>query len=95
MNEIRFHPQVKRDIKRLPAPLVTELRETHLQKIREIPEAGAPLKAALKGILSYHFGYRQTQYRIAYVYQSADNTVTVLMIRERENFYDVLKRRMS
>ena len=86
---------MKHDIKRLPQALVSELREVHLKAIQNDPAVGLPLKGALKGILPYHFHHIRNQYRIAYVHNVAENQLTVLMIRKRENFYDTLQQRLS
>jgi mRNA-degrading endonuclease RelE of RelBE toxin-antitoxin system len=93
--ELRFHPRVKADIKRLAPELVRQLRQTHLRSIQDNPSQGSPLSGPLKGIYSYHLHYRRNQYRIAYLYAPEEETLTVLMIGKREDFYDVLSRRVS
>ncbi|MEW5817824.1 MAG: type II toxin-antitoxin system RelE/ParE family toxin [Spirochaetota bacterium] len=95
MTELRYHPRVKRDLKQLDPLLRNEIRDELLPSIQKNPQIGISLKGQLKGILSYHFKYQNIQYRIAYLYSQHADTITILMIGKRENFYAVLTRRLS
>lgn len=95
MPELRYHPQVKKDLKRIEPQLLNKIRDEYLPVIKENPTIGNALRGYLQGILSYHFKFQKVQYRIAYVYSEKDQIITVLMIGKRENFYTVLSRRVS
>lgn len=95
MPELRYHPQVKKDLKRIEAQLLNKIRDEYLPVIKENPTRGNALRGYLHGIRSYHFKFQKVQYRIAYVYSEKDQIITVLMIGKRENFYTVLSKRVS
>ena len=89
-----YHPQVRRDLKRLDKNLVLQVREKHIPNILESPLIGENLVGDLHGIRSYHFRYSSTQYRIAYFFNEEERVVQILMIAKRENFYQILQRRI-
>ena len=95
MTELRYHPRVKRDLKQLESGLYSKLRDEYLPNLQKNPQTGKSLKGQLQDIRSYHFKFKNVQYRIAYLYSKANNTIAVLMIGKRENFYSVLSRRIS
>ena len=86
MAELRYHPRIKTDLKRLPTQLVSQLRSTHLPAIGENPLQGSALSGPLKGVFSYHLRHARTHYRIAYLYDVEQELLTVLLIAKRENF---------
>lgn len=92
-SELRFHPRVKTDLKHLSPEFAQQIRQKHLRAIQESPAGNPLLSGNLKGIYSYHLHHRRNQYRIAYLYTPSTDTVTVLMIAKRENFYDLLRQR--
>jgi mRNA-degrading endonuclease RelE of RelBE toxin-antitoxin system len=91
-----YHPKTKSDLKSLDKPVVRELFDTHIDKILDDPhQAGVPLGGDLEGVSSYHFRMNKVEYRIAFIVKEESETVYILMIGKRENFYDILRRRLS
>ena len=88
---LELSPQAKRDFKKLPKNIQQEILFTHLPAIQANPyEVGTPLRGALKGECSYHFG-RKPEYRIVYFVEGKLITVTIL--GTRENIYKRARRR--
>ncbi len=90
-----YHPQVRRDIKKLPAQLRVLIKTEHIPAILSHPENSDRLVGDLKDIWSYHFSFMRQQYRIAYMLNSSSETVIILMIGKRGEFYQFLKRRIK
>jgi len=90
-----YHPGVKKDLKQLDKPVIREAFEVHIEKLVQNPDIGEVLHGDLEGVLSYHFRKNKIDYRIAYTVNEAQKIVYVLRIAKRENFYEVLKRRLS
>lgn len=88
----QFHPSFKKDVKSLDHPVQRELSKM-IDTILENPEIGEALSMDLLGVYSYHFKFSRVEYRIAYTILDAEN-VFFLMVGVRENFYEVLKRRV-
>lgn len=53
------------------------------------------MDGALKGVWSYHFTFRSTQYRIAYEVMAKENKILLVMIGKRGDFYEALVRRLG
>lgn len=83
-----------RDIKRFPRPL-RELILEHLDRLAEDPLMGELLTGVLSRFHSCHFSHKGVQYRIAYLFKPDEKKVLVVMVRPRENFYQVLRRRLG
>ena len=74
--------------------------DTHLQerikvaarKLSEDPYRFEELKGPLKGLRSYHFGYKNTEYRIAYRIVEDKSRIEIVLVKTRESFYQILKR---
>jgi mRNA-degrading endonuclease RelE of RelBE toxin-antitoxin system len=91
-----YHPKIKSDLKKLGKPVIRELFDRHIDKILQDPhQAGEALRGNFEGISSYHFRLNKIEYRIAFAVKEASKTVYILMIGKRENFYDILRRRLS
>jgi mRNA interferase RelE/StbE len=91
-----YHPKVNADLKKLDKPLIKEIFDTHIDKILLDPHnTGEALHGSLKGISSYHFTKNKVEYRIAFAVKEEAKTVYVVMIGKRENFYEILRRRLS
>lgn len=90
-----YHPKVKSDLKKLDKPVAKEIHDTHLDGILDRPFAGESLYGELKEVFSYHFRKNKADYRIAYTVDDEKKVVYFIMIAKRENFYDILKRRLS
>lgn len=90
-----YHPQVKKDLKKLSPNLREAVRTEHIPAILSEPEKGELLTGDLGGISSYHLKFVRQEYRIAYVADEDTKTVFVLMIGKRGEFYRLLKRRIK
>ena len=96
MYKEKYHPQVRKDIKKLDKPLIKEILNKHLQIILENPITVCDqLVGDLSGIYSYHFKFNRIQYRIAYIINEVEQKIYILSISKRESFYQVLKRRIK
>jgi addiction module RelE/StbE family toxin len=89
-----YHPQVKKDLRKLDPAVLTDIKTTHLAKILESPLAFDLLSGDLEGLYSYHFRKNKNDYRICYLVNTESETVFFLMIGKRENFYALLRRRL-
>ena len=89
-----YHPRIKAEIKKFDLRLKEEIRKTHIPAILENPRIGKKLQGKLSNVYSYHFRYKGQSYRIAYTVDEINKIVGVLKIGKRENFYDILKRRI-
>ena len=91
-----YHPKTKTDIKKLDKAVIRELFDTHINKILLDPHGvGEVLHGSLKGISSYHFFKNRVEYRVAFAVKEESQTVYILMIGKRENFYEILQRRLG
>jgi addiction module RelE/StbE family toxin len=91
-----YHPKTKADIKKLDKAIIKELFDTHINNILRNPrQAGEVLHGSLKGISSYHFKRNRVDYRIAFAVKEESKTVYILMVGKRENFYEILQRRLG
>lgn len=95
MYKDEYHPQVKKDLKALDHAAVRKIQSEYLDIILKDPLKYERLSGNLSGIYSYHFKITKTEYRICYIINEVEKIVTILMIGKRENFYDILKRRVS
>ena len=94
MYKDRYHPQVKKDIKKLDKTVQTAIKNIHISAILSNPFQYNRLKGNLSGIYSYHF--RQfNEYRICYIINEQEQVVYILMIAKRENFYKLLEKRIK
>lgn len=89
-----YHPKVKSDLKRLNKPVVKDIYDIHIDRLLNNPEIGEKLHGGLEGVFSYHFRKNKVDYRIAYIVEEASSIVYIAMIGKRENFYEILKRRL-
>ncbi len=88
-----YHPKIKADFKKLDKPVVREIFDTHIEKILLDPHsAGEALHGSLAGISTYHFTKNKVGYRIAFAVREEVNTLHILMVGKRENFYEILRR---
>jgi mRNA-degrading endonuclease RelE of RelBE toxin-antitoxin system len=91
-----YHPKTKADLKKLDKPVLRELFDTHINTILDDPyEVGEALHGSLEGISTYHFRLNRVEYRIAFAVKEESKTVYILMVAKRENFYEILRRRLS
>lgn len=89
-----YHPQFKKDLKKLDKKVIIDIFNSHIDSILVSPFAGKPLQGELNEVLSYHFKKSGVEYRLAYFVDKKRQIVYFVMAGARENFYDVLKRRI-
>jgi addiction module RelE/StbE family toxin len=90
----QYHPKVKKDLKKLDRGIRQAIETIHIPAILENPGIGEDLVSDLSGMYAYHFTVVKQAYRIAYMVDEDAQTVFVMMIGKRENFYTILKRRL-
>jgi len=94
MYKDEYHPQIRKDLKKIDPKLRKIIETEYIQEILSAPEKGEPLVGDLRDIRSYHFSFVKQEYRIAYVIYEETKTVSVLMIGKRGEFYKLLKKRI-
>lgn len=92
---VKFASVVKSDVRKLDKQLQRIIKEEHLTSIEKDPFKAVPLLYEFKGLWSYHFNYKGTQYRIIYEIYPEDKIVLVIMIGGRERLYEALRRRIK
>ena len=73
-------------------PRLQDKVKVEARKLSEEPYRYEELKGHLKGIRSYHFGYENTEYRIAYRIVEDKNQIEIVLVKTRKNFYQILRR---
>lgn len=94
MYKEKYHPQVKKDIKKLDPQVRTKIKDLSIPKILENPQIGVNLVGDLTGVRSYHVIHGRQQYRIAYIVDDYDEVVYFIMVAKRGDFYTLLKKRV-
>lgn len=96
MYELRFHPAVDKELESLHKDLRREIRNHHFQAISSNPrEEGEILRGPLKGYWRRSLRWRGVEYRISYEIDEEEKVVYILMVRKREKFYSLLRRRVK
>jgi addiction module RelE/StbE family toxin len=90
-----YHPKIKSDLKKIDISASREIKAVHLDKILNNPYAAEQLYGNLAGVWSYHFRKNNVDYRISYSIDETQKAVYFLMIGKRENFYEILRRRLA
>ncbi len=60
-----YHPQVKKDLKKLHPFLKETIKTEYIQEILSAPQNGEMPSGDMNGIHSYHFVFSRQEYRIA------------------------------
>lgn len=89
-----YHPRFRSDLKKLDKSVARDIHDLHLIHILNNPTGYEELYGDLSGITCYHFKKNRVEYRIAYHVNEHDNLVYFLATAKRENFYEILKRRL-
>lgn len=89
--QIFISPSAHRMYKKFDPHLQRTVKE-EARKLSEEPYRYEELKGPLKGIRSYHFEYRNTEYRIAYRIVENENRIEIVLVKTRKNFYQILRR---
>ncbi|MBE9561246.1 MAG: type II toxin-antitoxin system mRNA interferase toxin, RelE/StbE family [Proteobacteria bacterium] len=95
MYKDEYHPRIKKDVKKLAPHIREKIKTEYIPNILLSPNVGHNLEGDLNGIHSYHIIISKQQYRIAYLIDEDDKRIIILMIAKRENFYNLLKRRIK
>ncbi|MCD6494927.1 type II toxin-antitoxin system RelE/ParE family toxin [Candidatus Bipolaricaulota bacterium] len=66
--------------------------KTEAMKLAEEPYRCERLKGPLKALYSYKFSFKGTTYRMAYRVIEDEALVEIVLVRPRENFYELLER---
>jgi len=88
MPEVRYHPQVKKEIDRIPPTWRSRIRRV-IRELTQHPQKGNRLRGKLEGMRSYRAG----NYRI--IYTSEKGILYVLCIRHRSEVYENSVKRVS
>ena len=59
-----------------------------------LPQA-EQLSGQLNFIYSYHFNFSGTSYRLCYTVNKQEKLITIILVGPRENFYKILKQKLS
>jgi len=94
MYEVKYHPMIKRDLKKVDPHVRDIIKKEHIPIILSNPEIGPELTGDLSGTRSYHFKITKQQFRIAYIIEKVIKTVYIQMIGKRGDFYNILKKRI-
>ena len=93
MITVEYRRSALKDIGKLEQSIKKELI-LEVEKIKEQPDLGSPLKGDLKGYFSYSCRFAGVSYRIVYSYDIDNSLVIIEMIGSRENIYETFKRRI-
>jgi len=93
MISIEYRRSALKDIGKLEQSIKKELIQ-EVEKIKEQPDLGSPLKGDLKGYFSYSCRFAGVSYRIVYSYDIDKSLIIIEMIGSRENIYETFKRRI-
>lgn len=88
--EVFMAPSAYRRYKKFAPPLQKKAQE-EAKQLAENPHRYEELKGPLKGIYSYHFHFEDTQYRIAYRIIEDASQVEIVLVKSRQNFYEILR----
>jgi mRNA-degrading endonuclease RelE of RelBE toxin-antitoxin system len=73
------------------APTLQEKVKEEATKLAEDPYQHEELKGVLKGLRSYKFSFKGTAYRIAYRTKEREKRIEIVLVRPRQNFYQLLR----
>ena len=88
--EILMSPSAHRIYRKFDSHLQRKIKEK-ARKLSEDPYRYDELKGPLKGIRSYHFDYKNTEYRIAYRIVENKNRIEIVLVKARKSFYQILR----
>jgi len=93
MISIEYRRSALKDIRKLEQSIKKELIQ-EIDKIKNQPDSGSPLKGDLEGYYSYSCRFAGVSYRIVYSYDCNKSLIIIEMIGSRENIYETFKRRI-
>lgn len=74
------------------SPALQERVKEEAKRLAENPHQYEELEGPLRGIRSYHFHFENTQYRIAYRVREDAFRIEIVLVKSRQNFYEILRR---
>lgn len=89
--QILMSPSAHRRYRKFNPHLQRKIKEEAM-KLSEDPYRYEELKGPLRGLRSYHFEYKNTEYQIAYRIVKDKNRIEIVLVKIRESFYQILKR---
>ena len=89
--QVFMAPSTHRRYKKFDSGLQQKIKE-EAKKLSEDPHIYKELKGSLRDIRSYNFDYSKTQYRIAYRILENKKEIEVVLVKNRESFYQALRR---
>lgn len=89
--QVLMSPSAHRRYRKFDQHLQRKIKE-EARKLSEDPYRYEELKGPLKGIRSYHFEYKNIQYRIAYRIVEKESRIEVVLVKSRKSFYRILRR---
>lgn len=93
MYKDEYHPQIKKDLKKLDKQVYENIKDKVIIDILQNPSVGEKLTGLFVGLYSFHFKINNVNYRIAYMLNEDTETVYFIKIGKRENFYEELRMR--
>lgn len=88
-----FHPAFNKDLKKLPKSVFSHADKLTL-KIADAPYCSEKLSGDLNFIFRHKFRVDKVDYRLAYIVDEIEKSVTFLMVKKRERFYEQLRNRV-
>ncbi len=93
MYKLEYSKRAEKFFKKIKEKGLKEAFQNALTKISADPFVGESKKGDLSKVFGYDVYYNRVNYEIAYqICEKKGETVVVIMIGSRENFYDELKR---
>lgn len=91
MYQIRIMPKAEKFIKKQKEKNLKEKIKNAFLEIQKNPYIGEKKIGDLAGIYGFDLFYNKTNYEISYKIYEAENTIVIILIGTRENFYESLK----
>lgn len=91
MYQIRIMPKAEKFIKKQKEKNLKEKIRIALLEIQKNPYIGEKKIGDLAGIYGFDLFYNKINYEISYKIYEAENTIVIILIGTRENFYESLK----
>ena len=91
MYQIRIMPKAEKFIKKQKEKNLKEKIKNAFLEIQKNPYIGEEKIGDLAGIYGFDLFYNKTNYEISYKIYEAENTIVIILIGTRENFYESLK----
>ena len=91
---VEYYEAIKKDFKKLDKQVLIFLKQEVIPKIAYDPYQYPALQGEFQSYRKFRFTCHGVSYRIAYEIKSDRKVVLLILVSTRENFYQVLKRRI-